>query len=152
MQIFQVDNTWLDVKNATISDGGSNTQHRDVVVLPAGRPDGTSSAPQEDRFMHGTSGLPFDKIIPPSVIAAGQTYNLNPTEDTGGDLRVLWPTMVVQSTPAIQVHMELDNVFWVSAFGGVVSEDRIIENSEVYRVFQNGLRTENYSFFAIKEQ
>ena len=102
--------------------------------------------------MQGTNSVPFWKIIPPNVSTGGQTYNLHPTEDSGGDQRALWPTIIVECDPNLQIYMELDNVFWVSAFGGVVAEDRIIENSEVYRVFPNGIRSENYSFYAIKEQ
>ncbi len=153
MMLLKVDNSWLDVKNATITDAGSNAQQRVTVVVPCGRPDGTTSPsiPLQDQFM--TPGLvAFDDFIPPNVTSGGQNYNVHPTEDSGGDLRALWPTMIIGTSPAQQVYMEMDSCFWVSTFGGVTAEDRVIENSEVYRIFPQGIRAENYSFFAIKEQ
>lgn len=154
-KVFQADNSWRNCQNATISDAGSvSSTPGECVVIPAGRPIGTTDGtiPQNDRFMHATQDIPWNKIIPPNESSGGQTYNLLPSEDSVEDLRVLFPTMIVQSKPVVQVHMELDKVFWVSAHGGLGAEDRIIENGEVYRVFPNGLRAENYSFFAIKEQ
>ena len=62
------------------------------------------------------------------------------------------PCIVVFSVPSAQILMEIDEVFWVSTFGGVVSEDRFIDSDGVaYRIFKNGNRSEAYAFLAIKE-
>jgi hypothetical protein len=49
---------------------------------------------------------------------------------------------------------EMTGVFFVPGNQGgdnLVSEDRLIVNGEVYRVFQSGSRTDNWNWWALKE-
>ena len=82
------------------------------------------------------------------------TLQFKRTPDTGGDLYRLVPTALVMATQDktdLDVLMELDGVFWITGFG-LSSEDTVTDASgNVYRVFQNGGRTQLYSYMAVKE-
>ena len=69
---------------------------------------------------------------------------------TDGAAHPLLPCIIIFYLPSAQVVMEIDDVFWISSYGGVASEDRIIDGS-VYRVFQNCARLTYDSYLAIKE-
>jgi hypothetical protein len=150
MVLRTVDGTWYDIKNSIISTG-SRTFNGDRCVLPAGRPVGTTSGttPNEDKFMSSSVGS-FLEIIPEGVISGGETSSLHPTPNTV-DSYVLFPTFIVFSSPVSGVLVGLSDVYWVSGFGAITSEDRIIENGVAYRVFQNCNRTDNYAYLAIRE-
>ena len=68
------------------------------------------------------------------------------------DDHVMLPCIAVRSVPTVAVTVEFDEVKWCNNFGGVQSEDRFVENDgSVWRVFQNGNRTDTYAYLAIKE-
>jgi hypothetical protein len=143
MQVRGTDGTWY-----TVMHRAGTTAYDDRVVVPCGEPQGTDGIPSlpQDRFMDDE--MEFQLLIP---LAGGtQPSNLVPTGDDS--CRVMLPNIIVFSTPSAQILMEIDEVFWVSTFGGVVSEDRFIDgDGQSYRLFKNGNRSEAYAFLAIKE-
>ena len=143
MQVRGTDGTWYVVMHRY---GSTNIDDR--VVVPCGEPQGTDASPSlpQDRFMDDE--MEFNLLIP---LGGGvQPSNLVPSGDAS--CRVLLPSIVVFSLPSPQILMEIDEVYWVSTFGGVVSEDRFIDSDGiVYRLFKNGNRSEAYAFLAIKE-
>lgn len=148
MFVLNTDNTWLSVANGHVSTG-SKTALYDRVVIPCQIPDGVSDAgtPSEDKFTLDYQA--FGDIIPETLLSGPATANLQPTPGTT-DQRVIFPAIVVMTDPQ-QIPLELDDVFWVHAFGSMTSEDRIIISDEVYRVFQNCNRTDSYAYLAVKE-
>jgi len=152
MMILDLNNAWVQVTNGQSSATG-RLQQRDVVVVPAQNPNGNASggAPQEDRFADATTlSIVFGDFITQSGIGT-PTYNFVPTDGTN-DGWVIFPCIIVMSSPSYQIFMELDEVYWVGAYGptSLNNEDRII-GSDVFRVFQNCNRTDSHSFLAIKE-
>jgi len=116
--------------------------------MPCGQPQGVLASPSdpEDRFMSGN--LSFDEVI--YNYSGAPTTNLLPTGDD--DHRVMLPAIIVFSEPSPQVLIEISNVYWIHAHGGVTSEDRYIDSDGVvYRIFKNCNRSDNYAFLAIKE-
>jgi hypothetical protein len=97
-----------------------------------------------------TSVLAFFQLIPDNGLS---TAPAGYTHATPTDYRVLWPTMIIFTTPSTQVLVELDAVYYLCAHGGVFSEDRTIDdNGQVYRIFQNCNRTDIWAYLAIKEE
>jgi hypothetical protein len=91
---------------------------------------------------------------------AGATKLLFPTPNTGGDLFLLVPVVLVRTPDATQginddIHGELDNVFWVSATkddgNPITVEDTFTQDGVRYRVFACAHRRERYSFLAMRE-
>jgi len=97
-------------------------------------------------------------FIPTSTV--DNSIKLYPTPDSGGDKRVLVPATIISSSQSddntysqvthIGVHGELDNVYWVTGVLGVSSEDTIATGTDRYVIFQNGNRTSEWGFVAIK--
>ncbi len=149
MHIIDSTSVWWGVANGAVS--GSNKTHLgDRVVVPTGRPDGVDDGGLDPANKWADEINDFGDIIPETGLATTQTSNLRPTPNTG-DFYALLPTIIVFTDPAPQVMAEIDDCYWVSAFGGVVSEDRHIVSGEVYRIFQNCNRTDTYAFWAVRE-
>lgn len=142
--VYGVDGTWYGVANGTIA-GSARVALGDRVVLPTGVTTGTTDAPPEDRFMTATGDFP-EIISQTATAAVANLWN-----DGVGSEILLLPCIIVFYIPSPQVVMEIDNVFWLSTFDGPANEDRIIQGSNVYRVFQNCARTEKCAYLAIKE-
>jgi hypothetical protein len=150
MFVMGTDNAWISVQNAIIS---TTYSPRDIVVVsPAQVPDGSGNSlitPQADRFIDNS--YDFASLILQSASGTPQ-FNVDPTPGTTPK-HMMFPTAVVISVPT-HVLIELDNTFWMTAFlaaGSLVTEDRIVDGTDTYRVFQNCNRTDVYAFLAIKE-
>lgn len=149
MLVYFTDGQWYGVCHGEVSSS-ARTVDRERVVMPAGWPAGSNdgSVGSENKFMGNNAD--FTEIIPYTGLSNTPVANLQPTPGTA-DFRVMLPCPIIFFSPSQQVVMELDGIFWVSGFGAVASEDRIIVSDEVYRVFQNCNRTDNYAYLAIKE-
>lgn len=139
MEVLMPDGTWYQISNAGT----------DRTVLPSKTTSGrtSGSTPNEDKFT--TTTFPWSDIIP----AAGTgtpTASVRAIPGTS-DAAILIPAIVHFAQPASQMVMELDNVYWTTGVGGVLSGDRAIIGDDVYRIFQNCKRAEIYTFLAIKE-
>jgi hypothetical protein len=111
-----------------------------------------ASTPEQDRFMSSSSDFAFGEFIRADSLSAPDA-NLHQTDGTTDEI-VLFPVMLIaaESTGGNPFFPgEIDDVFWISAFGGVLAEDRIIKDGEVYRIFPNCNRTNVWEFLAIKE-
>lgn len=145
MFVYGTDGVWYTINNAV---GITTKQEKNVV--PTGTPYGnnaSSGTPEQDRFMSlGLMGFEY------FIKSTGSAVSMNLLATEEDDTRVILPCIVVFTTPAAEILMEIDDVFWCHSFGGVTNEDRFIDgNGEAYRVFQNGNRSDNYAFLAVKE-
>jgi hypothetical protein len=77
---------------------------------------------------------------------------LDPTPDSGGDIQFLWPNLLIQQLPSIQILGELIDVYPIITKGiGAVSEDTFTDAAgNTYIIFQNCNRTDTWAHFAIK--
>ena len=103
----------------------------------------------------------FDIILPTGGVA---TAVILPTPDTGGDLFVPIPAVILESASASEpvgaadkLRMEIENIFWVPGLDGagaaIAAEDTLTDQNGVrYRVLRSGSRTELYSMWAMKEE
>ncbi len=144
-----VDNSWYSVANGLV-DVGSRTTLTDRIVMPTQQNTGVTSGltPAEDKFM-GNEFI-FTHVILSTGLSGNTTAFLHETPGQTNAVRVLLPAFIVFFSP-IQIMMDLDDVYWVSAFGSMTSEDRVIISGVVYRVFQNCNRTDSYAYLAVKE-
>ena len=152
MWIMNTDNNWYQVTNGSVTIS-SRSQLRTICVIPAQLPLGVtdSGTPTEDKFMSGgVSVITFDDIILQTGLGGTTSENVETVPGTTS-ANIMLPAVIVMSDPSIQILIELDEVFWISSFGTMATEDRIIDGSDYYRVFQNCNRTDTYAFLAIKE-
>ncbi|RKZ20196.1 hypothetical protein DRQ50_00120 [bacterium] len=147
MFVYFTDGGWHSVHNGLVSSSARQTK-RDRVVIPCGHPQGQSDCAPEDLILNNM--LDFDEFIPIAGLSNTPTANIHPTPGTA-DGYVMLPCTIVFSDPTNQVVANLPDIFWISGYGAVGSEDRNIVGGEVYRIFQNCNRTDNYAFFALKE-
>ena len=68
----------------------------------------------------------------------------------------MFPLTLFMAEPSRQFLGEIDNVFWISATGGLTAEDSLLDTAvspeEQYDIFQNIHRTDDWSFYAIKRE
>lgn len=147
MQVYGADGAWHTIVNRK---GTSPSATK--VVIPAQQPSGVSSGSTlpQDKFMSAGPNT-FADLIYSTGTGSGGTMTSQMLPTGSGNARVLLPSIIVLTDPSSQVLMEIDDVFWMQINGGVVSGDRIIDGSTVYRVFKNGNRTDDYAYLAIRE-
>tara|TARA_R110002167_G_scaffold93122_2_gene249829 strand:+ start:26517 stop:28184 length:1668 start_codon:yes stop_codon:yes gene_type:complete len=96
-------------------------------------------------------------IIPVSGVPGTETVLLKPTPGTGSDYYRLVQPVLIQAesggAPLLYKMLgEIDGVFWFNrGNNAIVSEDRMELGTERYLIFQNGNRTQNWSYFALNE-
>lgn len=147
------DSVWQQIKNSSAVDSGSPSRSAQInyTLYPGALPNNALVAAADDIVASG-SGLDWQEIIPNTGIPGTATKKLQDTPMTGGDLKLLVPfTIVASDDTFFEIVGELDDCFWFSGVGSVTSEDTITDGSEIYRVFQNGNRAEEFSLFALKE-
>lgn len=157
MFVYNTDGAWYHIANAENSVSTKSVKN-DRVVIPAQTPKGVTASslpatPPEDKFMVAPSALQpnFSNFITQSATLSGVAAAYLEGSPGTATKRILYPAIIVFSTPSLQVPMELDEVFWMSGYN-VNTEDRIVVSAtEVYRVFQNCNRTDAYAFLAIRE-
>lgn len=100
------------------------------------------------------------EIIPPSGVPGTETILLKPTPGTGDDYYWLVAPLVIREENSglnlfpefHNMFGEIDGVFWFTTGGNaIVSEDRFELSDKRYLIFQNGNRTQNWSYFALDE-
>jgi hypothetical protein len=149
-----VPSSWAGIQNADVNDAGvSRAADADSCIYPGGSPN--VKPPASGYAAIATDGWgTFADVIPVSGIPGTQVWQIYPTPNTAGDLYWLIPSTIIDTddnTNDFLPYGELDEVFWVSRGGTLTSEDTITVDGEVYRVFQCGNRTSEFSYMAIKE-
>ncbi len=100
----------------------------------------------------GSDDYPWDQSIP-SNKAGNPSQRLKPSPDSGGDLYLPVPCVVIQSD-GVGKHKamgEINGLFWVSAEDGLASGDKFTAGSRVFRVFQMGANSLSYAHFCVEE-
>lgn len=140
------DGGWLGFQNGE-EDGSDRNAETERCVLPAGRPS-TPIAPRNNWY---GNNLDYQDFIPNSNNPGNPFLIWVPTTMAGGDLYIPIPATLAMRDPSVNLIGQLDDVFWISAFPGIVSEDTITIGLDTYRIFQNCNRTEQFTFLAIRE-
>ena len=155
--VWAPEGEWLSAKNALLASNTStaptyNAENNGdrTLVWPLGAPLQQSDANDNIWDTAASAGFDNDDITDP-----GGKVAIYRTPDTGGDLFPLYPVTVVQAngtTGDFRTIGELDGVWWFHvADSAISSEDRIVQGSNRYTVFQSGTRVETHSFFALRE-
>jgi len=145
--------SWISVANSG-GAASSRTRRGDCNVWPCGSGIFGSLSNGPDVPAVGSPGFDVTKVIPGDGSPGTVVARIFQITDTPSDKSTLWPTMVIERSPAIQALGELHEVYWVSAIGNpsnLVAEDTITIGDETFRVFQNCNRTDVHSHFAMKE-
>jgi len=144
------DGTWQFVRNWNF--GTTRSSFLDRCVYP-----GQTLAPTDaaynpaSKFMQAST-MNWDTIIPSTGNPGSPQQTLRETEDSGGNITVLIPTIVWSKVPSLQILGEIDSVFWGSAAGNnILAQDRVIVGGVHYRAFQSGNRSEQFAFFFLRE-
>tara|TARA_R110002153_G_scaffold54447_4_gene151675 strand:- start:2111 stop:3766 length:1656 start_codon:yes stop_codon:yes gene_type:complete len=153
--------TWLGFSAENSSSGSNRTVETEFGVYPFMNPVAVGG-------VNGTVGSTSDvgwsigghTIIPPNGVPGSQTLLLKPTEGTGDPYYWLVAPFVMRQENSganlfpdfHNLFGEIDGVFWFHTGGNaVVSEDRFVLGTRRYTIFQNGNRTQNWSYFALDE-
>jgi hypothetical protein len=150
MQVRDQGGVWKTFQNSRQSGAGRVLQN-DRVVLPCGEVD-NNDIPVDDRM--GTGGVTFADFVP-NFTPESPSIRLLPAEDSGGNISVKWPTMLVEINPINgNIYMQLHNIFWVSKQRSTLlqSEDVLTEGNDRYIVFQNCNRTDIWNYLCIKRE
>jgi len=144
---------WAGADNSDATDNGSSkSDSRDSSVYPGG------SAQQETpasgfAAIVATGWGEWAQAIPDTGVPGTANWEVYPSYGAG-DLYWLVPCTVLDHDDNDSQYLpygEIDEVFWVGRGAVLTSEDTITIGNDVYRVFQNGNRTEEWSYMAIKE-
>lgn len=145
MFVYGADGTWHTIVNRR-----GNSPVSTKCVCPAQRPSGLTSALPQNKFCG--SNMAFTDLFWALLAGATGTPNANLLPTPGSNYRVMLPAIVVLSDPSPQVLVEIDDVYWIHTFGGVVSGDRIIDGTgQTFRVYKNCNRIDNFAHLAIRE-
>lgn len=155
------DGSWLSFAAENSSSGSSRSVETEFGVFPFINPSLLSAA---DQVADSGSDVAFSsgshQIIPATGVPGTQTIFLRPTPGSGDDYYwLVAPIIMRQENSGLNLFPdfhnmfgEMDGVFWFSTGGtAVVSEDRFELGTSRYTIFQNGNRTQTWSYFAMDE-
>ena len=145
------DGTWQFVRNWNFST--SRTAQIERGVYPAQTP--TPSQNQYNaasKFMSSDGFRNWNGYIPSTGNPGTPLAVLRETEDSGGNITVLVPTIVWSVEPSLQIFGELDSVFWAHTSGNnILAQDRVVVGGIPYRAFQSANRTDQFAFQFLRE-
>jgi hypothetical protein len=148
------DSSWVEVRNGY---GGAiaNDAH---TMYPVGETEDIDGSLELDNIVTTGAFAWFDGICDPKN--ATETRKFYRTPNTGGDIFLPVPVTLIR-TPygyddtACDVHLELDNIFWVcgtlTSSTKITGEDTFTIGSDRYRVFRDCHNSNQYSYFCMKE-
>lgn len=152
------DGSWMAFASTTSSSASNRNLETEFGIYPFINPTSIAAPDQKvnlNSFIEFAAG-----IIPATGVPGVPTLQLKPTPGTGDDYYWLVPPIVgrwensgVNLYPeAYNLFGELDGIFWFSTGGNsIVSEDRFVLGTKRYSIFQNGNRTQSWSYMAIDE-
>lgn len=141
---------WQTYQNGFVP-GSGRTQSTTRIVFPTGTPATTTAgAPIPEQDLVFEDNFRFEDIIPTNADPGTASFTLAQTPDSGGDISALFP-LTLTDYVAFQVIGELRNIWWVHNDGGIVTEDDFRIAGVDYRIFQAGVRSNNWAFWVLKE-
>lgn len=144
--------SWITFANSSINGGTRSKSTTEYYTNPTGSGTApiTSSTPQQDRYLASSSTDDLFSLVIEKNDLTSPNGNLEPSP---GGVRVMFPVTYVQNevNGNQRIFGSLDDVFWMSGNGGVSALDRIIQDGQVYRAFTNSNRSDDQSFFSVKE-
>jgi hypothetical protein len=143
------DGQWYTIRNSFQTGTTTRTASQDRVVYPAGTVDLTALADPADQWFSTNQGR-WSDLIPNSGNPGTEVSRLHKTPGTV-DKSPIWPATVLFQTPSEQFQGEMAGVAWVSGADGVGAEDDLDDGTDTWRVFQNGVKTDIWHRFAVKE-
>lgn len=158
IQVKQPGGSWILLAAEGSPNGSTRLVEGEYGVTPFFN---TTTSPGSNRALTDDAGaMGFSQgthfIIPPTGVPGTPTAQLKPTPGTGSDYYWLHAPICYQrdgsDITSWQLYGEIDGIFWFTNGGNsVVSEDRFLQGTKRYTIFQNGNRTQNWSYFALDE-
>ena len=158
IQVKQPSGSWILLAAEGSPNGSTRLVEGEYGVTPFFN---TTTLPTSNRAnTDDASAMGFSQgthfIIPPTGVPGTPTAQLKPTPGTGSDYYWLHAPICYQrdgsDMTTWQLFGEIDGIFWFTNGGNsVVSEDRFLQGTKRYTIFQNGNRTQNWSYFALDE-
>jgi hypothetical protein len=150
------DGSWVNFLNSYESGSPSfRTKIQTAVVQPCGTQYGLegsgSGAIPDGSPNRWYVDWPWSYLIPNSGNPGAPTYTLRPTPTDSG-ARLLFPAQLVITYPTRAFVGQVDGLYWFHAAGTVTAEQTISIGSDIYRVFQNCNRSDDFTFLCIKEE
>lgn len=152
---------WYRFASATSPSSSNRTLENEFGVYPFVLP---TQVPVPGQTVALTSAVNFAggtaPVIPSSSVPGTPGVQLKPTPGTSGDRYLLIAPIVGRwenSAPNLypdghRLWGEMDGTFWFATGNNVVaSEDRHEDGNKRYTIFQNGNRTQVWSYFALDE-
>lgn len=146
------DGSWQNITNWSFA-GGNRFESDDRLVYPASeRIQSAAEYAPPDKIVRSDANNRWAAFIPHTGNPGTPAATLRPSEDSGGNITHLIPTVVHFVEPSLQILGEIDSVFWGSTAGNnIVSEDRVIVDGIHHRAFQSANRTDQFAFFFMRE-
>ena len=156
--IRQPAGTWLPFCAEGSSNGGIRNLEAEFGVYPFINP---ATLTNEEQTVSTGSNVDFaGGIIPATSVPGSPTVQLKPTPGTGDSYYWLVTPLVMRMEDTAgnpypdfyNLYGEIAGAFWFSTGNtAVVSEDRFELDTKRYSIFQNGNRTQVWSYFALDE-
>lgn len=154
--VWEITGNWIQCRVATIGSNVSLTPTYSTigppraVAIPLGVQNQQSVNDDKTWDQPAAGGF-----WPEQITLAASATRIYRTPDTGGDLFPLFPVGYSRSDDVsilFYLYGEVEGVFWLDQGGsGITSEDRVLQGSSAYTIFQNGTRVQPYSFLALRE-
>ena len=146
---------WEDIANGYRNSTSVSTLTSGVINVWPGWSRGFLTIPNEDNWVNSApSVVDFAGDIIETNVGSTPGTRLEPTPNTGGAIQPIFPLTLIDYDSE-NLLGQFSGMFWVSASrdGGspMASADVLNIGATRYRVFQNGPRTEIYSYFCIEE-
>ena len=123
------------------------SERNDAVITPPGR------------HALSTSGSTWNDFIPITTGAGAPTFIYRQTPDTTASTGFrfpLIPCILMENSPQLAIHGEMDNVYWAGTLtelsGQAAAEDVYNVNGDDYILFPNCNRTDHWANFLIKKE
>lgn len=145
-----VDGQWYDIKHYSGTTNESVQTRRLLWPIV----DGANAAFQPPDRM--TDGRDLFTYIRSPQAGGSTTKILVQVPGSPDDITPMFPLTMIFTDPSFQILGELDNCFFISGAGGLAAEDELIDASvspqERYLVFTNIHRTDNWMYYAVKDE
>lgn len=146
--------SWNEVYNSTWSGTTRTRRTNGTVISPPNALSGLAIPADDNWFNASTSGqMHFEDFAPQSGNPGTQDTRWLPTTNAGGNFYIKIPSTLAYSdgTAPGGIRGEMDGVFWFDANATIVAENRLVENNDRFTVFQNGVRSDSWALWCLKE-
>lgn len=141
---------WQSVHNSTNGSPRTSTP-QGVQIAPTGSLNIITFLSGDDWY--NTTTNTWAQYIPTAGDPGTTSNRLLRTTQSGGDYVVRIPATIIWSSGSVPggIYGELDGCFWFDTAGTIVAENRFTDGTQRFTCFQEGVRADNWSLWALRE-